>query len=113
MDRKSDLMNKLETFRLECEKAEKPLMDICLEEAFPGDNSTSFILKVKALWLDELSLSRGLDVLLAILWATTDIPTRTQIFSICVVNSNEEIDCKTVNTPNFSNQPQTDTSVFV
>jgi hypothetical protein len=112
MDRKSDLMNKLETFKLECEKAEKPLMDICLEEAFPGDNSTSFILKVKAVWLDKLSLSNGLDILLDILWNTTDVPTRIQIFSICVVNSNEEIDCKTVTTPDFAKQRQTDTSVF-
>ena len=103
MDRKTTLLNKLEKFRKECTNRDKSLEDICLEEAFPGDHSTSFVLKVKAKWLDELSLSEGLDILIDILWDSTSVATRTDIFSICVVNSNDEFDCKNVSVGDFNN----------
>lgn len=96
MDRKTTLLIKLEKFRKECEKKNRTLDDLCLEEAFPGDDSTSFVLKVKAKWLDKLSLSDGLDILIDFLWDSTSIATRTEIFSICVVNSADEFDCQTV-----------------
>jgi hypothetical protein len=112
MDRKTELAGKLEKFRLKCEENKKPLMDMWLEEAFPGDNSTSFVVKVRAKWLDKLSLSEGLDILLDILWKTTDIPTRIQIFAISVINTNDK-NYKNLPPTNFVNQVQTDTSVFV
>jgi hypothetical protein len=111
MDRKTTLLNKLRRFKRECETRNRTLADMCLEEAFPGDNSTSFVLKVKADWLDNLSLSEGLDILIDILWDTTSIATRTEIFSICVVNSADEFDCKNVSFTENSlvNVTQTDT----
>ncbi len=112
MDRKTELAGKLEKFRLKCEENKKPLMDMWLEEAFPGDNSTSFVVKVRAKWLDKLSLSEGLDILPDILWKTTDIPTRIQIFAISVINTNDK-SYKNLPPTNFVNQVQTDTSVFV
>jgi hypothetical protein len=112
MDRKTELAEKLENFRLKFEEDKKPLMDMWLEEAFPGDNSTSFVIKVRAKWLDELSLSEGLDILLDILWKTTDIPTRKQVFGIFVINTNDK-SSRSLPSVRFVNQIQTDTSVFV
>lgn len=68
-------------------------MDICLEEAYPGDSSTSYILQVKSDWFDSMSCSRALDILFDALWATTNEDTRENVFSIQLVNSKQELKC--------------------
>jgi hypothetical protein len=92
MDRKQ-LEGKLELFKDECANRGKPIEGICLEEAYPGDASTSYILKVKAKWIDGMSCSKALDFLLDVLWDKVDVKVRESIFSVYVLTSDDELHC--------------------
>lgn len=76
-----------------CAEEHKPLIDICIEEAFPGDTSTSFIVQVKALWVEGMHCSDAIDFLFDTLWETTDEPTRRKVFSIQILDSRDELHC--------------------
>ncbi|AEI49966.1 hypothetical protein [Runella slithyformis] len=92
MDRR-ELKYLLKPFQEKCAENGKPLSDICIEEAFPGDTSTSYILQVKAPWVDEMYCSTALDFLFDVLWETTDEETRKKVFSIQVLDSSDELHC--------------------
>jgi hypothetical protein len=92
MDR-TELKTKLIPFQKKCEEKGKPLADICVEPAFPGDSSTSYIVQVKATWVDGMMCSDALDFLFAVLWETVDEKTREKIFSINVLDSTDELHC--------------------
>lgn len=79
--------NKLEQklnkdFKEGCLKKGYPLDDICLSEAYPGDDSTSFIVNVIASWVKDMDCSIALDLLIDVLWDTTEIEYRQAISSI-------------------------------
>jgi hypothetical protein len=92
MDRR-ELKKILEPFKAKCAEKGKPLVDICIEEAFPGDNSTSFIVQVKAPWVDSMYCSEAIDFLFDTLWETTDAEIRKKVFAIQVLDSREELHC--------------------
>lgn len=94
MDR-IELMEKLQDFRAECEKRGYPLHDMCLKEAYPGDISTSYAVRVAIEWFKDMggSRSRALDILIDALWDTTDVETRKNIFAIDVRDGAERLDC--------------------
>jgi hypothetical protein len=92
MDRKQ-LKELLQPFRQKCAEQGKPLTDICIVEAFPGDSSTSYIVQVKADWIDGTSCADAIDFLFDILWDTTEEEIRKKIFSIQVLNSKDVLHC--------------------
>lgn len=92
MDRKELIIN-LETFKDKCLERNRPLSEICLIEAFPGDNSTSYIMNIKANWVDELNCSDAIDFLFEILWETTTEDVRKFIFSIQINDSKNNLHC--------------------
>lgn len=92
MDRKQ-LRELLHPFSIECAEKGKPLTDMCLEEAYPGDSSTSYIIQIKADWVDGTSCSDAIDFLFDILWETTTEETRKRIFSIQVLDSKDKLHC--------------------
>ena len=85
MDRKQLEVN-LESFRQACISKGKPLEDMCIFEAYPGDISTSYIIQVKANWIELMDCSDAIDFLFDTLWETSDEDIRKYIFSIEVVN---------------------------
>ncbi len=90
----TELTNKLQPFIAACEKQGYPLKDLCLEEAYPGVASSSFIVKVVALWVDDLgSCSEALDILLAILWETVNEQTRRHIFALYILDDQDLLHC--------------------
>ena len=92
MDR-AELIKALEPFKMKCAQKGRPLVDICIEEAFPGDVSTSYIVQVKAPWVDEVSCWDAIDFLFDTLWETTSEENRKKVFSIKVVDSKDELHC--------------------
>lgn len=97
MDR-TELINKLQPFITACKESGYPLSDLCLEEAYPGVVSSSFIVKVVAKWVDTLdSCSDALDILLNILWATTEEATRQCVFALYILDDQESLHC--ISTP--------------
>lgn len=92
MDRKQ-LKELLKPFQEKCAELGRPLADLCLDEAFPGDASTSFIIQVTAPWVEEMSCSEALDFLFDVLWETVDEQTRRKVFSIQVLDSKEDLHC--------------------
>lgn len=97
MDRKK-LINLLAPFIAKCAEQNKPLDDICLEEAYPGDASTSYIIRIKASWVDNIPCADALEFLFDILWETTDEETRKKVFAIQIADSNDELHCLTDST---------------
>lgn len=92
MDR-TELKKSLEAFKAKCTQKNMPLIDLCVEEAYPGDISTSYIIQVKAQWVDGMDCSTALDFLFDMLWETTNEAVRQKIFSIQVLNSKEQLHC--------------------
>jgi hypothetical protein len=92
MDRKQ-LKELLQPFQAKCAEKGKPLTDICVEEAFPGDITTSYIIQVKAPWVDDIYCSEAIDFLFDTLWETTNEETRKKVFSIQVLDSRDELHC--------------------
>lgn len=88
MDR-SALKKLLEPFIARCASEGKPLDEVHLKEAYPGDASTSYIVEVRASWYAALSCAEVLEILFGILWETTDVETRRSIFSIKVLKASE------------------------
>jgi hypothetical protein len=92
MDR-TELKEQLKSFESKCAEKGKPLTGICVDDAFPGDNSTSYIVQVKAPWVDSMYCSEALDFLFDTLWETTNEETRRKVFSIQVIDSQNELHC--------------------
>lgn len=92
MDR-AELKKILEPFHAKCAEKGKPLLGICVEEAFPGDTSTSFIIQVKASWVDGMYCSDAIDFLFDTLWETTNEEIRKNVFSIQVIDSTSQLHC--------------------
>jgi hypothetical protein len=92
MDRKQ-LRQLLAPFLQKCADEGKAVEDICVEEAFPGDASTSYVIQVKAPWVDNMYCSDAIDFLFDRLWETTSEETRKKIFSIQVIDSKDKLHC--------------------
>lgn len=93
MDRKELICN-LQLFKQQCEKEGYALKGICLEEAYPEIQPTSFIVKVIAKeWLHEIDYSEALHTLLRILWETTEPKMRESIFTIAIYDESESLHC--------------------
>lgn len=94
MDR-TELNNRLIVFKNHCESIGYPLTDMCIEEAFPGDDATSYLLKVKADWIDGVDCcGNALDILINALWDTTDEDTRKYIFAIDILDRDDNLHCE-------------------
>lgn len=92
MDRNQLEVN-LQSFREACQTKGRPLADMCIIEAYPGDVSTSYIVQVKANWVEDTDCSDALDFLFDTLWETSDENIRKNIFSIEVLDSNDQLHC--------------------
>ncbi|MBO9152956.1 hypothetical protein ACFOTA_12115 [Chitinophaga sp. GCM10012297] len=92
MDREQ-LKELLIPFAARCSEKGKPLSDYCLIEAFPGDAATPFIVQIRAPWVEEMYCSDALELLFGILWETTDEETRRNIFTIQIMDSNDQLHC--------------------
>lgn len=92
MDR-TELKQVLQPFQAKCAEKGRPVADICVEEAFPGDISTSYIIQVKAAWVDDMYCSEAIDFLFDTLWETTSQEVRKKVFSIQVLDSKDELHC--------------------
>lgn len=92
MDR-TELKQLLQPFIEKCAEKNRALTGICLEEAFPGDISTSYIVQVKAPWVDGIDCWEAIDFLIDVLWETTKQETRKKVFSVQVLDSQDKLHC--------------------
>jgi len=70
-----------------------PLKNLCLEEAYPGVISTSYIVHVTAPWLINMSYSAALDILIDFLWITVAEQDRKRIFLLNMHNDKQTLPC--------------------
>lgn len=87
------LNEELKKFEERCKEKGKPLSNLCIVEAFPGDSSTSYILQVKLKGIEDEACTDILDFLFDTLWETTTKEVREQIFTIQVLTINEQLHC--------------------
>ncbi len=88
--------------RKQLEKDLQPFIDKCMQSGYPltnyclVENDNDFILEIKASWIDELdSCSEVLDVLNDILWDTTSVEIRKEIFAISLLDKDQQSHCFT------------------
>ncbi len=93
---KTKLKKLLKPFQIKCAEKGKPLVNLCIDDAYPGDISTSYIVQVKANWIDQTDCSEAIDFLFDILWETTSEEVRKKIFSINVLDSRAELHCSSL-----------------
>lgn len=87
----AELNQRLQPFFKSCAEKGKAIEKYTIEEAYPGDPTTSYFVNVKSAWLDTLSTSEALDILFDTLWETADVETRTKVFAIKLFKSNKEL----------------------
>lgn len=92
MDRNQLEIN-LRPFKEGCLAKGRPLADICVFEAYPGDISTSYIIQVKAGWVEKMDCSDVIDFLFDTLWETVNEDIRKYIFSIEILDNNDQLHC--------------------
>jgi len=91
MDRK-ELAIKLENFKQACQAKGYITGELYFDEAYPGDTSSSFIVKmiVKKSWMDTMSSTgKALDALIDVLWDTTEPKTRASVHVLSIYNEDE------------------------
>jgi hypothetical protein len=81
----AELNQRLQLFFKKCDEIGYGIEHYSFEEAYPGDSSTSYVVNVKAAWLDNLSTAEALDILFDTLWETTDADTRINVFAIKLI----------------------------
>jgi hypothetical protein len=86
----NELIDALQPFMQQCEQQGYGLSDIVLEEAYPGCQPTSHIVKVVAEdWMSGMVFSDALHQLLLILWQTTAEKIRENIFVLSIYRKEE------------------------
>jgi hypothetical protein len=91
MDRK-ELNSKLQTFKKTCEEAGYISGDFYFDEAYPGIQPTSLIVKmmVKKSWMDTLtSPGKAICRLSDVLFETTDAKTRENVHVLSIYGEDE------------------------
>ncbi len=90
MDNK-ELEREIELFKRTCVERGQPINNTCLKPAYPGDNSTSYILQLQAEWVKDCF--DAIDFFTTIMFETMSQNAREKIFSIQVFNSNDKLHC--------------------
>lgn len=89
---REELINKLQDFKKACSSEGYIYDELTFDEAYPGIVPTSYIVNVVARksWL-YTSLSKALDKLIDVLWATTEEKTRESVFTLSVYSLEEMV----------------------
>lgn len=90
---KQALIAKLEGYKKACQERGYIMGDFYLDEAYPGDTSTSYVVKmiVNKAWRETMSSpGKALFELLELLFETTDAKTREKVFTISIYDENEQ-----------------------
>ena len=91
MDREQ-LNIKLQAFKNACLGKGYIKGNFYFDEAYPGDSSTAFIVKmtVKKEWIDTMSTrGQALDALIDVLWGTTTPGTRASVHVLTIFDEAE------------------------
>jgi len=100
MDSK-ELKQRLSNFIEACKSKGRPIDEMCLIPAYPGITDSSYNVQVKAEWLNRIICSEALEILIDILFDSTDVETRTNIFCIQILNDNEDVSCQSEEVEQF------------
>lgn len=90
MDREK-LKSDLAIFFKKCKEIGKPIDEFAIVEAFPGNIATSYVLKIRAEWANNMSCYEALEILFDILWDSSPIDIRKNIFCILIVDKHEDL----------------------
>jgi len=93
MDSK-ELKQRLDKFMQACKSKGYSIDELCIVPAYPGISDSSYNVQVKADWLNKTICSEALEILIDILFETTDVETRTNIFCIQILDKNEDVSCQ-------------------
>ncbi|MEO7176811.1 MAG: hypothetical protein ABIV51_12885 [Saprospiraceae bacterium] len=91
---KDKLAEKLDSFFAKCNEEGKALENVCYVEAYPGFANTSYFVQLQGEWMDKMDCSDALDILIPILFETSDPETRKYIFALQIIDSTEDVNCE-------------------
>src|SRR5437667_931088 len=92
MDR-GKLKLEIEKFIGKCSDKGKPISEYCLNEAYPGDSTTSYFLQLKADWVKDDECFDAISFFTDVMFDVMSLEARKKIFSIQVVKKNDEFHC--------------------
>lgn len=90
---KNQLNKEIETFLTNCKERQKPVKEYCLNEAYPGDSSTSYFFDLKADWINEDDCFDAIRFFTEVMFSTMTEEARRKIFSIRVFTDQEKLHC--------------------
>jgi hypothetical protein len=96
MDRK-ELERELTGFKQECQVLGRPIEEMCLKEAYPGDISTSYFVEIAAPWVDELGCLPSIRFLFDVLFKTTNTKAREKVFAFRIFDNKNQLHCTSEN----------------
>ena len=98
MDREQLNLN-LQAFKVMCQNKGYIKGDLYYDEAYPGDSSTAYIVKmtVKKSWVDTMpTRGQALDALIDVLWDTTTPQIRASVHVLTIF---DEVEGNLINQP--------------
>ncbi len=90
---KNQLKIEIQTFLTKCKELKKPVKEYCLNEAYPGDSSTSYFFDLKANWINEGDCFDAINFFTDVMFDTMSEDARRKVFSIRVFTDQEELHC--------------------
>lgn len=90
---KEQLISEVKKFAKQCAFAKRPINSFCLNEAYPGDSSTSYFLDIKADWIEEGECFDAISFFTDVMFDIMTVEARRKIFSIRVFTNEEALHC--------------------
>jgi hypothetical protein len=90
---KGELKKEISKFIKRCESSDYPINYCVICEAYPGDPTTSYVLKVGGPWVEMSDCFEAISDLSNIMWDTMSLEARSKIFRISLYTKDDELYC--------------------
>lgn len=108
---KRELKKEIMKFIEKCNSSGYTLDDFLICEAYPGDPTTSYVLKVGGPWVEGSDCFEAIEELSDIMWETMSLQARKKIFRISLYTENDELYCTRYGTDLLTPQNTDDSQV--
>ncbi|MFZ7115333.1 MAG: hypothetical protein ACO1G9_08165 [Bacteroidota bacterium] len=92
MDRR-ELDKEIIYFINKCNEYGKPILEYCLNEAYPGASNTSYFFDIKATWVKDDECFEAISFFTDVMFEAMSLEARQRIFSIRVFSSEDQLHC--------------------
>lgn len=88
-----ELDKEINCFISKCAEYGKPILEYCLNEAYPGVSNTSYFFDIKADWVKDDECFEAISFFTDVMFEVMSIEARIKIFSIRVFSKQDQLHC--------------------